>query len=312
MTSLLLMTMSHRALAAAAVSAALLCCAMVAPAAAQHIVARVNDQPITSIDVQQRSNLIKASTHKAPPSREVINELVDEILKLQAAQRYRMDIPESEIDSTIANMANRMRLNKEQFAKVLGNAGIGMGALRRKVKADIAWQQLVRGKFQASLQVRDRDIMTAIGTMKAPNTTAYDYVLRPILLIVQQGSGIQAIEARRREAEALRARFQSCDEGIRLARGLRDVAVKEPINRSSGDFNAKVREVLDATEIGHLTPPDITPQGVEVFAVCEKKAGAGDSGSERDAREQLFGKKFTAQGQKYLDELRRTAQIEIK
>jgi peptidyl-prolyl cis-trans isomerase SurA len=302
----------RRTLRVTLASAGLLCFAMLVPASAQHIVARVNGQPITAVDVQQRSKLIQASSHKAPPTKEVINELVDEILKLQAAQRYRMDIPESEIDSTIASMANRMRANKEQFAKILANAGVGMGALRRKVKADIAWQQLVRGKFQASLQVRDRDVNTAIGTLKAPNTTAYDYVLRPILLIVPQGAGIPAIEARRREAEALRARFQNCDEGIRLARGLRDVAVKEPINRSSGDFGAKVREVVDATEVGHLTPPDITPQGVEIFAICEKKAGAGDTGGERDAREQLFGKKFTAQGQKYLDQLRRDARIEIK
>jgi peptidyl-prolyl cis-trans isomerase SurA len=300
------------ALAVAVALTALLGSAALAPASAQRIVARVNGAPITAMDVQQRSKLIQASTRKTPSQREVIDELVNEILKLQAAERYRLDITDAEVESALAAMANRMHASKEQFAKILGNAGIGMAAMRRKVKADLAWQQLVRGKFNASLTIRDRDVNTALGTLKAPNTTAYDYVLRPILLIVPQGSGIPAIEARRKEAEGLRARFENCDQGVRLARGLRDVAVKEPINRSSGDFTAKVREVLDGTEVGHLTPPDITPNGVELFAVCETKAGAGDTGGERDARDQLFGQKFTAQGQKYLDELRRTAQIEIK
>ncbi len=298
--------------AAALAAAGMLWALAAGPAAAQNIVARVNGEPITAIDVQQRAKLIQASTRKAPPNRQVINELVDELLKLQAAQRYRLDIPESEIDGAITNMANRMHASKEQFAKLLANAGVGMASMRRKVKADIAWQQLVRGKFSASLQVRERDVSTALGTLKAPSTAAYDYVLRPILLIVPRGASLATFEARRREAEALRTRFQSCDQGIRLTQGLRDVAVKPPITRSSGDFGVKVREVLDATELGHLTPPDITPQGVELFAVCEKKEGAGDTGGERDAREQLFGKKFTAQGQKYLDELRRNAQIEIK
>jgi peptidyl-prolyl cis-trans isomerase SurA len=208
-----------------------------------------------------------------------------------------------------------MRATPEKFAQALTQAGISVSALKRKIRADIAWQQIVRGKFQASLQVRERDVMAALENRKKDqkDLVAYEYTLHPILLLVPPGSADTVLEGRRREAEGLRNRFSSCDEGLRLARGLRDVAVRQPITRTSGDLSAKLREVLEGTPIGTLTPPDVTPQGIEVFALCAKKEakGKGDAGAARDVREELFSEKYQALGKKYLQELRRDAKIEI-
>lgn len=282
------------------------------PALSQQIVARVNGEPITAVDVAQRTSLIQASTRKAPGRQEVMDELIDEQLKLQTARRYRLDISETEVDNVLAGMAQRMRVDQKQFAGALRQAGIGMGAMKRKIRADIAWQQIVRGRFNPSLQVRDRDVAAILEKRQKELITAYDYTLRPILLIVPRGSGDNVIQARRREAEGLRTRFQNCDDGVRLARGLRDVAVRDAIIRSSGDFPQKLREVLDATPVGKLTEPDITPQGVEVFAVCEKKESTTSRVGERDARDELMGEKVSAQGKKYLQELRRNARITMQ
>lgn len=281
-------------------------------AQAQQVVARVNGDPITAVDVAQRKRLIQLSTHKAPGQKEVLDDLIDEQLKVQVARRYRLEISEAEVDNVIATMASRMRVDSQQFAKALASSGVSVNALRRKIRADIGWTQIVRGKFQNNLLVGDKDIAAALQARKTEDKAAFEYTLRPILLLVPRGSGDAAFEARRREADALRHRFQNCDQGVKLARGLRDVAVREPINRTSADLTAKLRELLDSMEVGKLTPPDITPQGVEVFALCAKKQGKGDTGAERDAREELFGERFQSQGKKYLQELRRSAMIELK
>ena len=301
-----------RLFAAIAAAVPLASVAVAPPAAAQQVVARVNGEPITAIDLAQRTRLIQASSQKAPARKDVLDELIDEQLKMQTLQRYRIEIPEAEVDNVLAGMASRMRVNPTQFAEALGKSGISVNALKRKIKADIGWQQIVRGKFQASLRVGDRDIaMTLESRGKKTNETATEYTLRPILLIVPKGSAETGLENRRREAEGLRNRFQSCDDGIQLARGLKDVAVRDPITKTSADLAPKLREVLDATAVGRLTPPDVTPQGIEVFAVCKKREIKGDTGGERDVREELFGQRFTAQGKKYLEELRRTAAVQL-
>ena len=142
---------------------------------------------------------------------------------------------------------------------------------------------------------------------------AFDYTLRPILFVVPRGSGSGAMEARRREAEGLRSRFQNCEDGLRLARGLRDIAIREPVVRSSADLPAKLREVLDRMAVGRLTPPDVTASGIEVFALCAKTPSKTSvSGAERDVREKMFSERFDAEAKKYLQRLRRSAAIEIR
>src|SRR3954447_22843604 len=93
-------------------------------ASAQQVVARVNGEPITAVDVAQRSKLIQASTKTPPPHKQVLDELIDEQLKIQAARRYRIDITDAEVESSLAGMASRMRANTEQFEKALTSAGI--------------------------------------------------------------------------------------------------------------------------------------------------------------------------------------------
>ena len=106
--------------------------------------------------------------------------------------------------------------------------------------------------------------------------------------------------------------FQGCEEGLAAARTLRDVTVRDEITRSSLDVPAKQREVLDATPVGGLTPPGVTQLGVEVFAVCSKEPTRGDNPEEREAREEISNQRYEAQSKRYLEELRRSAMIEIR
>jgi peptidyl-prolyl cis-trans isomerase SurA len=304
-----------RSLTAALAPAALCLTVLTAgapPAAAQQIVARVNGEPITAVDLSQRTRLNQVSGSKVVGRNEVLNELIDEQLKLQTAARYRMTITEAEVDQVIANMAGRMRASPDQFAKALAGSGLSINALKRKVRADIAWNQIIRGKFQAALQVREKDVFLA-AREQSKETVGYDYTLRPILLVVPRGAGGGAMESRRREAEGLRSRFQNCEDGLRLARGLRDVAIREQMVRSSADLPPKLREVLDGMSIGRLTPPEVTPTGIEVFALCARTETKGSlSGAQRDVRERMFSERFEAEGRRYLRELRRSAAIETR
>jgi peptidyl-prolyl cis-trans isomerase SurA len=120
------------------------------------------------------------------------------------------------------------------------------------------------------------------------------------------------VEARRREAENLRGRFTSCKEGLLLARSLRDVAVRDPVRRSSVDLPDNLREALNSTPVGKLTRPEVSAQGVAVFAVCEKRENKTDTQRTRTAQEELFKSRFEAQSKRYLSELRRQAMIEMK
>jgi peptidyl-prolyl cis-trans isomerase SurA len=301
-----------RGLAAAAVLAA--AASSGTAAQAQNVVAFVNGEPITALDVEQRSKFTQLSTHKNPPRQEVLNELIDEKLKLKEAKRWGIDIPDSEVDSRFASMGSRMRLTADQLTQNLAKAGVGVATLKSRIRAEIAWQSLVRGRYQASLQLTDKDVLTALESKKIEDkeTASFDYYLRPILFIVPPGSPEAVFAERRKDAETLRGRFRDCNEGLLIARAMRDVAVRDQVTRSSGDLNPELRKVLDAVPIGQLTAPEVTRLGVEMFAICAKQESKADSPGKRQARDAIFSERFEETSKRYLKQLRSAAMIEHK
>jgi len=282
-------------------------------ALAQHVVLVVNGEVITDYDVEQRTKFNTMTTHKTPPRQDVIEELIDEKLKVQIGRRYKIEIADSDVDSSYADMAKRMHLSPDQLTQTLTQSGVDSKTLKARIRADTTWQYIIRGKFQSSLQINEKSVLDEMETQKKSDGTkvGYEYTLRPILFVVPRGnSALQ--ESRRKDAEALRARFTNCDSGLPFARSLRDVAIREPITKNSSDLAPALRDILDKTELGHLTAPETTSQGIELFALCEKKETKGETPEKREVREKMFSEQFQAKAKSYLRELRRQAMIERK
>jgi peptidyl-prolyl cis-trans isomerase SurA len=303
-----------RALGAAAL---IVTTAAISGAQAQNVAAFVNGEPITALDIDQRSRLLEVSspTHKAPPRSEVLDELINEKLKIREGKRWGIDPSDADVDNAFASTAQSMHQNTDQFIQTLTKAGVTPMTFRTRLRAQLVWQPLVRGRYQSTLEIFDKDILQEMINKKpdGEETASYDYTLRPILFVVPSGSPATVFEDRKREAEGLRNRFRGCEDGLPFARALKDVAVRDQIVRSSADVPPDLRKGLDSVPVGQLTAPEITKLGIEMFAVCAKDASKADnSPGKKQARETLFNQKFEQQSKRYLQDLRRAALIEYK
>jgi peptidyl-prolyl cis-trans isomerase SurA len=308
-----------RMLGAAALGAAalVLAAATISGAQAQNVAAFVNGEPITALDIDQRSKLLEVSspTHKAPPRAEVLDELINDKLKIREAKRWGIDPSDGDVDTAFASAAQRMHMNTDQFIQLLTKSNVTPMTFRARLRADLVWQPLVRGRYQSTLEIFDQDVLQEMINKKTDTAevTSYDYTLRPILFVVSPGSPANVFEDRKKEAEGLRNRFRSCDDGLPFARALNGVAVRDQIIRSSADVPPDLRKGLDSVPVGQLTAPEITKLGVEMFAVCAKDTSKADNAAgKRQARESLFNEKFEAVSKKYLKEIRASALIEYR
>src|SRR5258706_491284 len=141
---------------------------------------------------------------------------------------------------------------------------------------------------------------------------SFEYQMRPIVLIVPRGSAQAAIEARVKEAEALRGRVQTCDEANAFFKTMQNAAIRESVTKTSADIPAVLREVLDKTPIGHLTPPEVTKQGVEMVALCARNPTTVDTPKKREIRDKMYAEKFQAKSKSYLQEVRKAAMVEYR
>ena len=288
--------------------------ALALPCIAQaQVVVVANGSPITELDIQQRTKIIASSTGKTPGRKEVIQELIDDRLKIAKAKVYGLAVGDDEVDQAFENMAQRQGASTQQLVQHLERIGISPGAIKARLRAQITWNQLVRGKYGSSLQVGDADITRALRDRnESEESVGYIYTLYPVTVVVPRGSSQAVVATKHREAENLRSRFTSCSQGLALARALRDVAVNEPIAKSSAALPASLRDLLDKMSIGQLTKPDVTAQGLQMFALCDKKQTTIESPLKRKVREEIFSKRFEAESRKYLEEIRKSAMIEYK
>lgn len=284
------------------------------PLHAQTVAVMVNGEPITNYDIEQRGKLNSLTSHKPAVRQQVINELIDEKVKVKEGKKFGIDPTASDIESSFSGMSSRMRLTPDQLTKSLESHGVRTDTLKARIKADMVWTSLIRGRFKESLQVGEKDVASAlkVNMSQQPETESFEYQLRPVVLIVPRGSAPAAFESRRKEAEALRARVQTCEEANTFFKTMQSAAIRDTVSKTSADIPAVLRDVLDKTPIGHLTAPEVTKQGIEMVALCARKPTTVDTPKKREIRDKMFSEKYEAKSKAYLQEVRKAAMIEYR
>jgi len=309
-------TLSHRRLRSLITGCAVALAVLaggVSPSPAQSVACMINGEPITNFDIEQRTKLNFLTTRKQMPRQEVIDELTNEKVKIKEAKKYGVDPGVSDIDQAYAGMGTRMRLSPEQLTKSLEGSGVRPDTLKSRIKAEMVWTSLVRGRFKESLQIGEKEVAAAAQEGgEATQAEAFEYKLQPIVLIVPRGSASAAIDVRRKEAESLRERVQTCDQANAYFKSMQNAAIRESVTKTSADIPGPLRELLDKTPIGHLTPPEITKQGVEMVALCDRKPTKIDTPKKREIREKMYTQKYEAKSKAYLAEIRKAAMIECR
>jgi peptidyl-prolyl cis-trans isomerase SurA len=291
--------------------------AAVAPerALAQTVVVMVNGEPITDLDIESRTKLNFISTHKQQTRQEVINDLIDDKVKIKEAKKFGVDPGVSDVNEAYASMGQRMRITAEQLTATLEKQGIRPDTLKQRLKADMVWGSLVRGRYKERLQIGEKDVAAAVkaeGGDDQQASDAFEYSLRPVVLIVPKGSAPSAVELRQKDAETLRARIETCDQASQFFRSMPNAAIRETVTKTSAEIPAPLRKLLDETPIGHLTPPEITKQGVEMVALCARKPTTLDTPKRKEMRDKMYAKKYEATSNSYLQEIRKGAMIEYR
>lgn len=284
------------------------------PSRAQNIVLMVNGEPITDFDIEQRSKLDQLTTQKVPSREQVINELIEDKVKMKEGRKYGVDPGVSDINQSYEGMAQRMRITPEQLTKSLESKGVRPETLKARMKSEMVWTSLVRGRYKEKLMVGERDVAQAVQaqTGEKLQIEGTEYKMQPIVLIVPRGSSPAFLETRKKEAETYRSRVGSCEEANSLFRSTPNATIRDTVTKTTAELPEPLRKVLDDTPIGHLTAPEMTKNGIEMVVLCSRKPTMIDTPKKREVREKMYQEKYEKTQKAYLDELRKAAMIEYR
>ncbi len=274
----------------------------------------VNDIPISNYDIETRAALLRLQGASGAQARSrAEEELIDEALQRAEARRVGISVSQSELDAALQTIASRSNLSVSQLGQALSQRGVDFASFRDSIEAQLLWDEVIRARFRATVQVDEQDVLAALDSRTGDDgeteLTTTEYTLREVIFVVPEGSGGNVRDQRMREATAFRSRFESCSAGIASARQLNGVVVQEETRRFSADLTADLDQVLAETPVGRLTAPESSTEGVIMIAVCNKRDVRSDAEARRDVESELRNEEGLLLSRGYLRDLRASATI---
>ena len=134
----------------------------------------VNGEVITQTDVDQRLALLSIANNTPIPTAEidrlrqqVLSNLIDETLQIQAARNEEIEITDADIDKTVARVATNAKQTPDQMAAYLKARGSSIRSIRRQITGEIAWRRLQSKKIESAVSVGDEEVQAVIDKMNA-------------------------------------------------------------------------------------------------------------------------------------------------
>ncbi len=249
------------------------------------IAATVNDDVITTWDLQQRVFFMVLSSGVKPDEDsfrrmqiQALRGLVDERLQMQEAEKFDLEIAPEEVDQSLVRLAQGNNLSLEDLAGRMSQAGVSLDTLRDQVRAELAWQRIVNGRFGRRIRVSDTQIDETIRRLSA-NAGKPSYLVSEIYIEATEDIG--GMDGAMEGARAMIIQFNKGAPFTALARQFSSAASSAKGGdvgwTREGELRAEINAVLPTMEKGKISDPIPVPGGVYVVVLRDKRQSESES-----------------------------------
>ena len=273
-----------RPLAVAAVLAGATTLAALAPVPAQatEIKYVVNNLPVTSYDIQRRAAFLRIQNQRGNLQDRAAEEMIDQAVRVSEMNRLRIRISDDQVSDAYANFARSNNMSTSQLDQVLNQSGVSKGHFRDFIRAQMGWSQVMTSRAQqgsgsgAGGRVTEQEAVRRMLQQGGEKPSATEYMLQQIVFVVPAAERGSKLAARKREAEALRQRFQGCDSTREFAKGLLDVTVRDLGRVLAPQLPPEWAQAIQSVQPGAATPVRETERGAEFIGVCSAREVSDD------------------------------------
>ena len=243
----------------------------------------------------------------------VIEALIDDKLKLQAAKKLEIKITDKEVEEALAARAGTgadgKKADMNAFYGQFEADGISRKTIQEIIRVQLAWRDVIRRVYGPRIMSQMQGIPDT-----APKVSEADliYDVRVLRLAIKDASDQKAVAARMLEAENLKEKYQSCAELPKQAKLVADATVKTIDKAKLSSFPKDVQPLIEKAAEGQMTPPVQIGNAVESYAVCRKAAPATKAKAQAEAKPDPRQAEYDRYSRSYLQDLRKKASIDYR
>ncbi len=257
--------------------------------------------------VEQRRRLAKMST-------QVLDEMVNEELMVQAAEAGHVEVDSSEVQAALDEIKQQNNLDDAGLAQALAGQGYTMQGYRTDLRRQLLRLRAVNQLVSPKVQITEEDVRARYDELSRRSQAVSAVYLSHILIKLPEHATEQQIAAAKEQATKAMERVKAGEPFADVAKQVSGDPNVELGWFQRGSINPDWEQIVFSMDKGDVRGPVSGPQGLHVFYVSDVKNDALKPYAEmkEQIQRELRRRELDKQTALWVEELRKKAYIDIK
>jgi len=296
----------------------------------ERVIAIVNDSIILQSELDARLTPVRAEAEQiqdpgerkrrlAKLASQVLDEMVNEELIVQAAAGAKIDVESSEVQAALDEIKQQNNLDDAGLAQALGAQGYTLQNYKADLRRQLMRLRAVNTIVQPKIQITEEDVHARYDQMQRRSEAVSAVRLSDILIKLPDHATEQQINDAKDKAGKAVERVKAGEDFAAVAKDMSDDDSTKQTGGELGWFergsiNPDWEQIVFSMEKGDVRGPVSGPQGLYVFLVTDIKKSELKSYAEMKDQltKELRRRELDKQTQTWVEELRKKAYIDIK
>ncbi len=292
------------------------------------IAAIVNDDVITTFEVEKEAALVAKEMEKRSPaeaadktalSKTALNRLIDKKLIEQKIKELDIRVSEEEVRQSIEDVKKQNKLTQEALVAALAAQGLTFDQYKTQLKEQLERLRLMSQEVRAKIQVGEREMREYYDANRAKYGEEEFFHARQIYFKIGKDAPVSEVERVTAKAVKVLQEAKSGKDFAELAKKYSDdpAAAKDGGDLGTfkkGDMIPEIERAVDTMKPGEISDLVRTPAGIHIIKLEERTKGKAKPFEEVKAEIEdfLYKKKSEDRFNQWVTDLRKGAAIEIK
>ena len=237
------------------------------------ILAKVNNQIITNIDLEYRLNLaIEISNipneikFRKQIRQQILNLLIDENLKIQEAEKYGILISSAEVYSEISRLEQRLKLPKDSLIENFRRKNIPEIVIYNQIRGQLLWNKIIAYRFANNISISNKQTEEALQNF-IKSSGEIEYNISEIFISLASNNlenyskdKIYSIYNKVNSSNFAALAQQFSDGALNINNWYRESAL-----------NPETMKTIKKLKIGDISEPIKTDSGLHIYLLNDKR-----------------------------------------
>lgn len=249
------------------------------------IAAVVNEDIITSNDIQERMQLVIALSgmKDSPEVRQhlvpqLMRTLIDESLQKQAAASASIIISRDELNSAIASIEKENSGHAGGMNAFLAHNHISRGAMERQIEAQIVWSKLMNSRIQPKVRVTENEVNEALETIGGTQNVTEIKLAELILPVAEPSAEADAQEL----SNKLVKEIKDGADFSKLAKQFSGTGEPDAVWQRVEQLPNEVKKAVQFAKQGEVTDPVRMIDGYHIVKLIDRRQAVKSSPDESE------------------------------